>query len=155
MSENSTPPTTRRDFFARTSDGLLGATLTQLLCHDFFGGTSAFGAESDAAAHAAEPAHNLVPRQGHHPAKASAVIQLFMNGGPSQMDLFDPKPVLDRMDGKPFPGNAEEIGNQSTADIGVMMGGQYKFARHGESGMWMADVLPHTSQMADEICLIN
>ena len=155
MSEHSTPPTTRRDFFARTSDGLLGAALTQLLCHDFFGGTSAFGAESEAAAHALEPAHNLKPRQGHHPAKASAVIQLFMNGGPSQMDLFDPKPVLDRMDGKPFPGNPESIGNQSTADIGVMMGGQYKFARHGESGMWMADVLPHTSQMADEICLIN
>ena len=42
-----------------------------------------------------------------------------------------------------------------TADIGVMMGGQYEFARHGESGMWMADVLPHTSQMADDICLIN
>ena len=124
-----TPLTTRRDFFARTSDGLLGAALTQLLCHDFFGGTSALGAKSEAAAHAVEPANSLKPRQGHHPPTASAVIQLFRNGGPSQMDLFDPKPVLNRMDGKPFPGNPEEIGNQSTADIGVMMGGQYKPAR--------------------------
>lgn len=71
------------------------------------------------------------------------------------MDLFDPKPVLNRMDGQPFPGNVEEIGNQSTADIGVMMGGQFGFGRHGESGLWMADVLPHTSRMADDICLIN
>ncbi len=56
---------------------------------------------------------------------------------------------------RPIPGNVEEIGNQSTTDVGVMMGGQYKFARHGESGMWMADVLPHTAAMADDICLIN
>ncbi len=59
------------------------------------------------------------------------------------------------MDGEPFPGNVEEIGNSNTSDIGVMMGGQYQFARHGESGMWMADVLPHTAKMADDICLIN
>jgi len=149
--------TTRRDFFARTADGLLGAALTQLLCHDFYGGTAALGAESAAevSGHDTAVPLNLRPRQGHHPAKARSVIQLFMNGGPSQMDLFDPKPVLNRMDGQPFPGNVEDIGNQSTADIGVLMGGQYKFFRHGQSGMWMADVLPHTAQMVDEICLIN
>jgi hypothetical protein len=78
-----------------------------------------------------------------------------MNGGPSQMDLFDPKPVLDRMDGKSYPGNPEGIGNQSTADIGVMMGGQYGMKRHGQSGMWMADVMPHLAGMADDICLVN
>ncbi|MEZ6131674.1 MAG: DUF1501 domain-containing protein [Planctomycetaceae bacterium] len=141
---------TRRDFFARTSDGLLGAALAQLLGDDFPGSQSAI-------AETHEPA---VPvdtraRQPHHDPKATSVIQLFMNGGPSQMDLFDPKPVLNRMDGQPFPGNVEDIGNQSTADIGVMMGGRYKFAQHGQSGLWMADVLPHTAQMADELCLIN
>jgi hypothetical protein len=152
----------RRDFFARTSDGLLGVALTQMLCADFFGGSEALADEplaNESAATESESAerseYNLKSRRGHHPAKAKAVIHLFMNGGPSQMDLFDPKPVLNRMDGKSYPGNVEEIGNQSTADIGVMMGGQYKFARHGESGMWMADVLPHTSKMADDICLIN
>lgn len=146
---------TRRDFFARTSDGLLGAALTQLLCEDYFGNTSALGAEPHQSAHKSRPARNLKPRQGHHRATAGSVIQLFMNGGPSQMDLFDPKPVLNQMNGKPYPGNPEEIGNQSTADVGVMMGGQYKFARHGQSGLWMADVLPHTARMADDICLIN
>ena len=65
-----------------------------------------------------------------------------MNGGPSQMDLFDPKPKLNHMDGKPFPGNVEEIGNQSTTAIGVMLGGRYPFAQHAHSGHWLADVLP-------------
>ena len=146
---------TRRDFFARTSDGLLGAALTHLLCQDYFGGTAALADEPDHSAPELPTAFNLKPKRTHHTATATSVIQLFMNGGPSQMDLFDPKPVLDRMDGQPYPGNPEEIGNQSTADIGVMMGGQYKFARHGESGMWMADVLPHTAAMADDLCLIN
>jgi hypothetical protein len=144
---------TRRDFFARTCDGLMGAALTHLLCEDFFGGTSALAAEPESRKPA--PQYNLKPKPVHHSAKAKSVIHLFMNGGPSQMDLFDPKPVLNRMDGKPYPGNVEEIGNQNTTDIGVMMGGQFKFARHGESGMWMADVLPHTAKMSDDICLIN
>ena len=146
---------TRRDFFARTSDGLLGAALTQLMCGDFFGGTEALGAESDAVEAGIPPVYDLKPKRTHHPARATSVIQLFMNGGPSQMDLFDPKPVLNRLNGKPYPGNVEEIGNQGAADIGVMMGGRYTFNRHGESGMWMADVLPHTAQQADDICLIN
>jgi hypothetical protein len=146
-------PHSRRDFFARASDGLLGAALVHLLCEDFCDGSAALGA--DAEPHEAEPVYNLKPKPPHHPAKATSVIQLFMNGGPSQMDLFDPKPALTKLDGQPFPGNVEELGNSNTSDIGVMMGCQYPFARHGESGMWMADVLPHTAGMADDICLIN
>ncbi len=141
--------TTRRNLFARISDGLFGAALTHLLCHDFFGGTAALA--DDERSHP----YNLQPKQPHHAPQATSVIQLFMNGGPSQMDLFDPKPVLNRLDGKPFPGDIETIGNSNTSDIGVMMGGQFKFKQHGQSGMWMADVLPHTSQLADDICLIN
>ncbi|MCA9173534.1 MAG: DUF1501 domain-containing protein [Planctomycetales bacterium] len=155
---NQQPPATgqaaspnRRDFFARTGDGMLGAALLHLLGRDFHGG-AVVAAEPEAFA---PMAYNLQSKQPHHPPKAKAVIQLFMNGGPSQMDLFDPKPVLDRMDGKPFPGNIEEIGNQGTNNVGVMMGGRYKFARHGESGMWMADVLPHTAKCCDDICLLN
>ena len=152
--------TNRRDFFARTRDGLLGAALTHLLCEDFFGssnlGGSAFGSDSKSkSSHDSSGSFTLKPKQPHHTPKATSVIQLFMNGGPSQMDLFDPKPVLNRLDGEPFPGNIEEIGNSNTADIGFVMGGRYPFKRHGESGMWMADVLPHTSQLADDICLIN
>jgi len=139
----------RRDFFSSTSQGLLGIGLAHLLAkesdqHRLF-------ADESTATHS----YNLSPKTAHHPPKAKNVIQLFMNGGPSQMDLFDPKPVLNRMDGKPYPGNVEEIGNQSTSDIGVMMGGQYPMKRHGESGHWFADVLPHTAGMADELCMIH
>ena len=147
MLHTSSPRIDRRDFFARTSDGLLGAALTCLL-----------GADNLRSAGADEPAPSAKgaqPRRPHQRAQATSVIQLFMSGGPSQMDLFDPKPVLNRMDGKPFPGNVEEIGNQSTANVGVMMGGRYPFRQHGDSGMWMADVLPHTAKMADDICLVN
>lgn len=142
----------RRDFFARTSDGLFGAALLHLFAHDQLEGTSLLAAEHDSA-----PAqiHNLKAKPTHHPPKATSVIQLFMNGGPSQMDLFDPKPTLDRLDGMPFPGNIEQIGNSNPSDIGVVMGCRYPFQRHGESGMWMADTLPHTAKMADELCVIN
>nr|WP_271877239.1 DUF1501 domain-containing protein [Rhodopirellula sp.] len=99
--------------------------------------------------------YDLTAKSAHHPAKAKSVIQLFMNGGPSQMDLFDPKPVLNRMDGKPYPGNVEGIGNQSTTDIGVMMGGQYPMHQHGESGLWLADVLPETASLADDLCMVH
>ena len=138
MNHQTGPLHTRRDFFARTSDGVMGAALTQMLCQDFFGGTEALANETP---HAPQ-SYNLKPKQPHHPPKATSVIHLFMNGGPSQMDLFDPKPVLNKMDGKPYPGNIEDLGNSNTTSIGEMLGGQYKFARHGESGMWMADVLP-------------
>ncbi len=147
----ATPLPTRRDFFARTSDGVFGAALAHLLCNDFFGSTQALAAD----AAAAPLRYDTRPKLPHHEPRARSVIQLFMNGGPSQMDLFDPKPVLNRMDGQPYPGNVEEIGNQGATDVGVMMGGRYPFARHGECGMWLADALPHTSQVADDLCLIN
>ncbi len=153
MNDHITQQPTRRDFFARTCDGVFGAALTHLFCQDYFGGTSALATEAEPE----EPVmqYNLKPKQPHHRAKATSVIHLFMNGGPSQMDLFDPKPKLNGLNGKPFPGNVEELGNSNTSDIGVVMGGQFEFARHGESGMWMADVLPHTAKMADDLCLIN
>jgi hypothetical protein len=151
MSNPPSPtPLDRRGFFARTSQGLYGVALTQLLCQDLYGETELAELQS-----ATLNNHDLRPKRPHHQAKARSVIQLFMNGGPSQMDLFDPKPVLSSMDGQPFPGNVESIGNQDADDIGVMMGGRYRFAQHGECGMWMADVLPHTAQVADQICLVN
>ncbi|MDV6028887.1 MAG: DUF1501 domain-containing protein [Phycisphaera sp. RhM] len=147
------PTQNRRDFFARTSDGLLGAALAQMLGADFFGQSAT--ASDDALPPHGSGIYDLTPKPVHHRATAKSVIQLFMNGGPSQMDLFDPKPLLGTMDGQPYPGNVEEIGNTGTSDVGVMLGGKYKFDRHGESGMWMADVLPHTAQMADDLCMIH
>ncbi len=144
---------TRRDFFARTSDGLLGAAFAHLFSQDFFGGQSVLAEEKEHAL--ANAVHTLKPKSTHHSASATSVIQLFMNGGPSQMDLFDPKPVLNKYDGQPFPGSVEEIGNTSTAEVGVVMGGQYEMAQHGEAGHWFADILPHTAKMADDLCMVH
>ncbi|MDM4017378.1 DUF1501 domain-containing protein [Roseiconus lacunae] len=155
VNESKPLPLTRRRLFSRAGEGLFGAALTQLLCDDFFGGTSALGSETLPHDQGALGGHNLRPKLPHHPATATSVIQLFMNGGPSQMDLFDPKPTLNRMDGKAYPGNPEDLGNFGTAGIGVMMGGRYQFERHGECGMWMGDPLPHTSKMVDDLCMIH
>ncbi|MCC9600359.1 DUF1501 domain-containing protein [Stieleria sp. JC731] len=155
MSPSKHPTLTRRRLFSRAGEGVLGAALAQLLCDDYIGRSQVLGNEL---IHQPQPepgGHNLRPKSPHHPPKAKAVIQLFMNGGPSQMDLFDPKPVLNRMDGKPYPGNPEDVGNFGTTGIGVMMGGRYRFDRHGQSGLWMADPLPHTAKMADDLCMIN
>jgi hypothetical protein len=144
-------PFPRRDFFARTSDGLLGAALLHL-----FGSDLAGTARAEETSPPRQPTvHDLTAKPVHHPAKAKSVIQLFMNGGPSQMDLFDPKPTLDKYDGQPFPGNVEEIGNTGTSKVGVVLGSKYKFRRRGQSGNWMADVLPHTAEMVDDLCLVH
>src|SRR4051812_40047374 len=87
-------PKTRRDFFSTIADGLHGAALASLL------GTDLFTANAARAAGASRM-FDLTPKAPHFPPKAKAVIQLFMNGGPSQVDLFDPKPTLTRLAGTP------------------------------------------------------
>ena len=82
--------------------------------------------------------HDLKPRPPHFPAKAKAVIHLFMNGGPSQMDLFDPKPMLDKHHGEPyFDKIAGEI--EFIKDAGALMRSPFKFARHGQCGAWVSE----------------
>ena len=92
-----------------------------------------------------------VPRT-HHPARARRVIFLFMWGGPSQVDLFDPKPRLNVDDGKALAGAS--VGSE-TADLGKLMGSPFRFAQHGESGVWMSELLPHLAQHADRMCVVR
>lgn len=97
---------------------------------------------------------DLAPRPPHHPPRARAVIQLFMNGGPSQMDLFDPKPELDRRHGEDyFAQIAGEVEFPEAA--GSLMRSPFKFAQHGESGMWVSDALPHLAAQVDRLALIR
>ncbi len=84
---------TRRGFFQRISGGMAGAALSYLLSQDL---------RSGAGLRAAEAPVDLKPRQPHFAPRATSVIHLFMNGGPSQMDLFDPKPALDRHHGRSY-----------------------------------------------------
>lgn len=96
--------------------------------------------------------HDLTPRTGHFPAKAKAVIQLFQNGGPSQMDLFDPKPELTRRQGQPHPEEVEtfQLGNKN-----VLLGSPFRFEQHGQSGMQFSEVVPHLAALADDLCMVR
>src|SRR5579872_6507432 len=131
----------RRGFFQHVSTGIYGAALAYLLGRD-------------AGLRAGEAPRDLKPRPPHFAAKAKAVIHLFMNGGPSQMDLFDPKPELDRNHGKAyFDKIAGEV--ESPTSAGALMRSVFKFAQHGECGMWMSEVMPHLAKQVDDICLIR
>jgi hypothetical protein len=85
--------------------------------------------------------------------RAKAVICLFQHGGPSQMDLFDPKPELTKWHGKPYPGGNLEV--HFDKQKGNVLGSPYKFSRHGECGMELCELLPHTGKIADEITLVR
>lgn len=85
--------------------------------------------------------------------KAKSVICLFQNGGPSQMDLFDPKTELQKWHGKPYP--AGELETHFDKQKGNVLGSPYKFRKCGQSGMELCELLPHTGSIADEITLIR
>lgn len=139
----------RRSLFQNISGGLCGAALAQLLGSD---GIAAENAGASSAVNA--PPTNMKPRAPHIEARAKSVIHLFMNGGPSQMDLFDPKPVLDTHHGeKYFNKIAGEV--ESPQAAGALMRSQYKFAQHGQCGMWMSDALPNLSQRVDDLAMIR
>ena len=84
---------------------------------------------------------------------AKAVISLFQHGGPSQMDLFDEKPELNKWAGKPYPGGKLEIHFNNKA--GNVLEAPYRFSRHGQCGMELSELLPHTGSIADDITLIR
>ena len=98
----------------------------------------------------------LAPKPPHFPAKAKAVIQLFMAGAPSQLELFDHKPKLAEIEGKPIP--PEVIGGQRYAFIrldAAVLGPQFKFARHGQSGAEISEMLPWLAGVVDEIAIVR
>ncbi len=139
----------RRAFFDRVSDGLHGAALATLLSHDLYGAT---GESESPDGHRA--VYDLKVRAPHFPPKAKSVIQLFMNGGPSQMDLFDPKPMLDKHHGEPyFDKVAADI--TTPEQSGGLMRSPFKFAQYGKSGMWVSDAMPHLTEVVDDIAMIR
>ena len=96
---------------------------------------------------------DLLPKASHHAPRAKAMISLFMIGGPSQMDLFDPKPMLAKYDGQKFPGDIK-YDNAGEASSKVF-GSPWKFAPCGTCGMELSELLPHLARVADDITLIR
>jgi hypothetical protein len=138
------PASSRREFLMKAGAGFGALALTHLLELDGF------------FARAAAPSLNpLTSKQPHFPSRAKSVIWLFMEGGPSHLDLFDPKPELQRLAGKPMP---ESFGRPITA-MGTagntILATKRQWNRHGQSGIWVSDWYPHIAQHADDLCVIR
>jgi hypothetical protein len=137
----------RRQFFGRFALGLGGAALFNLLNQNV---------------RATSPTSN--PFKGildapHFAPKAKRIIYLFMSGGPSQHDLFDYKPLLNKMNGEDLP-ESVRMGQRLTGMTGFqahfpLAGSIFKFAQHGKSGAWMSDLMPQTAKIADDLCFIK
>jgi uncharacterized protein DUF1501 len=133
-------PLTRRELLLRSANGFGAAALAALLQND--------GRAGDAAG-APDP---FAPKKPHFPAKAKSVIFLFMNGGPSQVDTFDPKPLLEKYHGKPFPAKIEPT---QFNNIGNTFACPWKFRRYGQCGLPVSDLFPHVGRCADDLCVVR
>src|SRR6267378_3121821 len=138
----------RRDFFGRFALGIGGAALSGLLKSEVF----------------AAPARTASPFRGtldapHFAPKAKRIIYLFMSGGPSQVDLFDYKPLLNQMNGQDLPASVR-MGQRLTGMTGYqatlpLAGSIFPFAQQGRSGAWVSELLPWTAKMVDELCFVK
>jgi uncharacterized protein (DUF1501 family) len=138
---------TRRHFFQGCGIGLGKMALAGLLAE------ARGAAPSPASDRFSNP---LPPRQPHFAPKAKRVIHLFMAGAPSHLDLFDPKPALTKLEGKPLPPSV--IGGQRYAFIrsdAAVLGPRFKFSKHGRCGAELAEVLPHLARVVDELCIVR
>ena len=99
------------------------------------------------------PTFDLKPKAPHHPPRATAMISLYMQGGPSHLDLFEPKPMLEKLNGKKFQGEMQ-IDSPTQYD-GTLMASPWKFSKHGQCGMELSELLPYTAKIVDDITLIR
>ncbi|MEM7231411.1 MAG: DUF1501 domain-containing protein, partial [Planctomycetota bacterium] len=130
---------TRRELLLRSGAGLAGLAFSGLL-HE----------ETEASART-ERRHPLAPKSSQFPAKAKRVIHLFMNGGPSHVDTFDPKPILNKLHGKPLP-----MKNLRTErKTGAAYRSPFEFRRHGQSGIEVSEIFPHVANRIDDIAVIR
>jgi hypothetical protein len=132
---------TRREFFARAGSGLASIALANLLSEE---------------ASAKELNDPLSPKKPHHPPTAKSVIWLFLEGGPSHVDLFDYKPLLTKLDGKPIP---DSIGRPKQTSRGTgdnaLMAPKRTWKQYGQSGMWVSDWYPNVAEHVDDMTVIR
>src|SRR5438876_4499269 len=133
---------TRRSFLTRCGMGMGAMSLAAL-----FGETSLLVP----GAHAAANINPLSPKAPPFPGKAKRVVHFFLNGGPSHVDSFDPKPALDKYSGKPLPG--EYI--KTERKTGAALPSPFKFKECGQSGIEVSELLPNLGECIDDIALIR
>src|ERR1039457_7681986 len=131
---------TRRSFFRDCAGGIGTIALAQML-------------EREGRA-AAVPQNPLAPRKPHFAPKAKNVIFMFMEGGPSQIDLFDPKPELQKWHGKPLPPElTKDLRLAFTKPNAAVLASPRVFTPHGQCGTEFSDIIPHIASRADDLCL--
>ncbi len=144
-------PLTRREMLHRCGMGFAQVGLATVLASD---GMLLAAPPPEESPHGPgggpDPTRPLAPRKPHFPAKAKAVLPLFMNGGPSHVDTFDPKPELTKYDGKTLP--VHLITERKT---GAAFGSPFKFQKYGKSGLEASELFAHTAAWADEITVIR
>ena len=136
----------RRDFLARGGLGFGSLALTSLLAQE---------SRPTVAAPQAVSHNPLSARPAHFAPQATSVIFLFMAGGPSQMETFDPKPLLNRLHGQPVPESFGKVKTQRTTEASLLLGSGRTFKAQGDSGQLMSDLFPHLGSEADEIAVIR
>jgi hypothetical protein len=144
--------TTRRWFFSQCGLSLAPLAATALFQRSAEGGAGR-GLGGSLQARALD---SLAPREPHFAPRAKRVIYLFQAGAPSHLELFDPKPQLQQLDGRLPP--AELLAGYRAAFIkpnSALLGGKFGFAKHGQSGIELSEVLPHTARIVDDLCLIR
>jgi hypothetical protein len=134
----------RRDFLSRAGGGLGAIALASLL--------NANAAVADRP----QTADPLAPRAPHFAPRAKRVIWCFMDGGPSHLDLFDPKPELAKFAGQPLPPSFKRPVTSMGVTSGTpLMASTHKFAQHGQCGHWVSDLYPEIASCADDLCLLQ
>jgi len=134
--QNRNPFQSRRSFLHSASAGIGTIALADLLARE--------------ATASAAPASPLAPKDPHFAPKAKHLVHLFMNGGPSQVDTFDRKPMLDKYDGKTLP-----VHYKTERKTGVAFKSPFKFQKYGESGIEVSELFAKTGECIDDICLIR
>ena len=139
----------RRDFLTRTSLGLGALTLANLLDPmKLFGNNTLMDKGS-----------GIFSPDPHFPAKAKRIIYLFQSGAPSQLDLFDHKPLLQKMNGEDLPESVRKGQRLTGMTAGQasfpLAGTHFDFKQHGKSGAWVSELMPHTAKIVDELCFIR
>ena len=143
------PLNTRREFLLRSGGGLGALALRLLLAQD------GFVAPGRAEIAPIDPLNPLARRPSHFAPRAKSVIFLFMEGGPSHVDLFDPKPELQRLAGQPMPASfGRPITSMGTAG-NTLMASRRNWRRHGQSGLWISDWYDEMAVHADELCVLR
>lgn len=132
---------TRRKMLFQCGSGLATIALAELMASD---ASLALGSTE------------LSSRSGHHPARVKSVIWLFMEGGPSHIDLFDPKPLLNKLDGQAIPGTFELPVTSATGSHRMpLVRSPRKWRQHGQSGLWVSDWYPRVAEHADDLAVIR